>query len=153
MWYISSFLVDLSGLLERSIEYLSFRASHVFFINDSNSFLLLFDLKNFLTSVPVLLNKQVNRLPSGDNLSLVQLPQKGCLTLSDGSYDINSKCAGKLWPWRIQWWVKLYFPTLWGRHGGFWSRRMPQNLESQPIDFKWKSKIWCDFHKKVVIRS
>ena len=68
------------------------------------------------------------------------------------SYGANSKCAGKPWPWRIQWWVKLHFPTLWGRHGGFWCRRVAQNLESQPIDLRWKLKIWCNFHKKASIR-
>ena len=59
--------------------------------------------------------------------------QYSCYTLESLSYDINSTCIGKPWPWRIQRLVKLYFPTLLGRHGGFWSRCNPQNLESQPI--------------------
>ena len=69
------------------------------------------------------------------------------------SYGANSKCAGKLWPRRVERWVKIWNPTLWGRNGGFWCGRVAQNLESQPIDLRWKSKILCNFHKKVSVRS
>ena len=62
-----------------------------------------------------------------------RVSQNSCYTLECLSYDINSMCAGKPWSWRIQRCVKLNFPTLWGRHGGFWSRCMAQNLESWPI--------------------
>ena len=64
---------------------------------------------------------------------LLRFSQNNCYTLVCLSYDINSTCAGKPWPWRIQRCVKLYFPTLWGRHGGFWSRCMAQNLGPLPF--------------------
>ena len=64
---------------------------------------------------------------------LLRFLQNSSNTLKWLSYDINSTYAGKPWPWRIRRWVKLYFPTLWGRHGGFWSRCMAQNLRSQQI--------------------
>ena len=59
--------------------------------------------------------------------------QNTCYTLECLPYDINSTCAEKPWPWRIQRWVKLHFPTLCGRYSGFWSRWMAQSLESRPI--------------------
>ena len=40
------------------------------------------------------------------------------------SYGANSKCAGKSWSWRIEYWVKFANPTMWSRHGRFWSHQM-----------------------------
>ena len=48
---------------------------------------------------------------------LNQFSKKSCHSLARLSYDVNSTCAGKLRPWRVEWWVKLYFWTLWGRSG------------------------------------
>ena len=43
---------------------------------------------------------------------LCRFSQNNCYTLECLSYDINSTCAGKPWPWRIRRWFKLHFPTL-----------------------------------------
>ena len=56
-----------------------------------------------------------------------QFSQNSRYTLAYLSYDINSKCAGKPWPWRVEWWFKLCFWPLCDRSGGFWSRGKPQN--------------------------
>ena len=60
---------------------------------------------------------------------LAPFSQKGCQTLACSLYDINLKCAGKPWPWRVEWWVKLANPTILGRPGHFWSGRAPHRLK------------------------
>ena len=83
----------------------------------------------------------------------MRFSQKSCHMALGVSHDINSTCAGKPWPWRIEWWVKLWNPTLWGRHGGFWSPKIAKNLKSWPIELTWKSQICSGFHKTVAIAS
>ena len=41
--------------------------------------------------------------------------------LSNVLYDADSKCAGKYWPWRIEWCVKRLIPTSWSRSHYFWN--------------------------------
>ena len=50
-------------------------------------------------------------------------------------FSADSKYAGKSWSWRSEWWVKCQNPTLWRRRGGFGSRLVAENLESQPSNF------------------
>ena len=61
-------------------------------------------------------------------------------TLDCLSYDIDSKCAGKLWPWRIEWCVQLVNPTVWSRHGGFWSKRVAPESGNSKVKISTNSK-------------
>ncbi len=81
------------------------------------------------------------------------ISKKSCHSLVGLSYGANSTCVEKPWPWRVEWWVKLYFWTLWGRYGHFWSRRSHQNLRSQQFDLRSKNSIWPNFQKKVLTDS
>ena len=91
-------------------------------------------LKKFASNIPrnTLTNGQIGWWGFVFEFFL-RFSQNSCYTLECLTYDINSTCVGKAWPWRIQWWVKLHFPTLWGRHGGFWSRWTAQNLQLRSI--------------------
>ena len=57
--------------------------------------------------------------------------------------------AGKLWPLRVEWWVKLYIWTIWGRSGHFWSRWSAWKFGSQPIELRLKTHFDSVFKKKL----
>ena len=67
---------------------------------------------------------------------LIQFSQKCCCRAEYLLYDINSTCAEKPWPWRIQQRVKHWNPTLWGQHRVAWSHWNPwsciSNLDTNP---------------------
>ena len=84
---------------------------------------------------------------------LNQFSKKSCHSLARLSYDINSTCAGKPRPGRVEWWVKLYFRTIWGRHGGFWSRWSATESPISAIQFDIENFILTQFSKKIVIAS
>ena len=78
-----------------------------------------------------------------DNIMLsidvyVVIFKKNFHMISEMSRSTYSTCAAKPWSWRIQWCVKLWNPTTWGRSGHFWSRWRHMSLGSQVIDLIWK---------------
>ena len=99
-------------------------------------------MKFNLLQLKIILKRKINVY---EVAVFVQISEKSCHTVVSVSYGANSKCAGKLWLWRIEWCIKPANPTLWGRRGGFWSRWMAQNIESCPSNRLTKIRDYGPF--------